>query len=223
MWDREYRHLKAIPSSDRTSPAKALRLFRELFDLHEAADVLDAGCGPGRNSAYLAAEGCNVTAVDFCDIALARTAAAVTALRPKIGGRVSVVNADLNGAFPFKDNMFDLSIDSYLSCHFLDRKVIHSFWKEMARVTRPGGNIFSCVFTTRDEYYRHSLRETTGRLPYVTDPANGISKRLYTEGEFRSLIGRHFDIRYFTRFAFYDMVLEKRYLRELFVVAATPI
>ena len=46
---------------------KALKLIK-IKDLH---DVLDLGCGKGRNSLFFAANGLNVTAMDISDEALA--------------------------------------------------------------------------------------------------------------------------------------------------------
>jgi SAM-dependent methyltransferase len=221
LWDREYTQLNAIPSSARSLPSKALQLFAEILKFETLESVLDAGCGPGRNAVYFARKGCNVTAVDFCHSALVRTSAAVAA--SGVSDRVSIVSADLNQPFPFLDAQFDLVVDSYLSCHFLDDKVIAAYWNEMARVVRPDGFVFSSVFTTDDQYYQYSLRETCGELPFVTDPANGITKRLYTDEEFKNVIRTSFDILHFVRFEFSDTVLGQAYMRQLFVVMATPI
>src|SRR4029450_8873368 len=61
---------KVIPSSTRALPSKALLLFSEILDFKRINRVLDAGCGIGRNSVYLAQKGCEVHAVDISRIAL---------------------------------------------------------------------------------------------------------------------------------------------------------
>src|SRR2546426_830104 len=65
LWDQEYDKFQVIPSSTRPLPSKALLLFEHCLPLSESADVLDAGCGTGRNAVYLARRGCRVTALDF--------------------------------------------------------------------------------------------------------------------------------------------------------------
>src|SRR5438067_3315020 len=72
VWDREYTTYKVIPSSTRSLPSKALVLFSELIGFQNKLKVLDAGCGIGRNSVYLAKKGCEVHAVDFSEAALSQ-------------------------------------------------------------------------------------------------------------------------------------------------------
>ncbi len=57
--------MKVIPSSTRMLPSKALVLFSEILGFKNLHNVLDAGCGIGRNSIYLAQKGCEIHAVDF--------------------------------------------------------------------------------------------------------------------------------------------------------------
>src|SRR5260370_19457065 len=64
LWEEEYGHLQVIPSSTRKLPSKALTLFSELLELSNPRRALDAGCGNGRNSVYLAQKGWQVDAVD---------------------------------------------------------------------------------------------------------------------------------------------------------------
>src|ERR1051326_4638567 len=70
LWDREYDVLRVIPSSTRTLPSKPLLLFSELLNFQKMDRVLDAGCGIGRNTIYLAQKGCRIDAVDLSAAAL---------------------------------------------------------------------------------------------------------------------------------------------------------
>ena len=221
LWQREYEQLHAIPSSNRYNPSKALQLLSEHLCYSNFSQVLDLGCGPGRNSAYLAAKGCNVTGVDFCQAALSM--ASDVALTPAVEGRMKVINADCNSIFPFHSDSFDFVVDSYLSCHFLEDDTLLKFWDEVARVLNPEGYIYSTVFSVEDEYYQFALKSTHGAYPFVTDPANGITKRLYSEQEFKKLLQIHFDITHFISYEFTDQVLGKSYMRKLFVAAGKPL
>src|SRR5215468_10681713 len=73
VWNREYSSIRAIPSSTREEPAKALVLFADLMGLAGNIHILDAGSGNGRNAVFLARRGCDVTAVDFSKEALSET------------------------------------------------------------------------------------------------------------------------------------------------------
>src|SRR5260221_680249 len=131
LWDLEFRVKHAIPSSTRLEPAKALQLFSEILSLGPPMKVLDAGAGNGRNAVYLAKKGCDVTAVDFSDFALAETRRRVTEAR--LQSRVTVVRHFMDDPVPFADESYDFILDSYVFCHFLRAEIATNFWQDMAR------------------------------------------------------------------------------------------
>ena len=211
-WDLEFRVERAIPSSTRVEPARALLLFSEILGLSTPAKVLDAGCGNGRNTVYLAKRGCQVTAVDFADFPLAETRRRVA--EAGLAHSVSVVQHSLVDSVPFPDESFDFILDSYVFCHFLQNDIGQRFWREMARTTKLGGHLLSVVFSRDDEYYAR-LQKYDDAL--VCDPANGIWKRLYSERDIKDFFSRQFELKYFSRFEFSDTVLGSRYRRILFI------
>src|SRR5260370_25874066 len=96
--NREYASIKAIPSSTREQPAKALVLFADLLGFSNGARVLDAGCGNGRNSVFLAQRGCRVTAVDFSEEAVNETKRT-----PRLAGqerKIDVLDAFIGDPLP---------------------------------------------------------------------------------------------------------------------------
>jgi SAM-dependent methyltransferase len=214
-WEREYVDLQVIPSSTRQLPSKALTLFSELIDYSRIKSVLEPGCGTGRNAIYLAHKGCQVTAVDFSLVALGKLIE--RARKEKIGERILPCFADLSCRFPFGDESFDLCVDSYMFCHFTDDERIHHYWSEIRRVTRLGGLIYSSVFAEDDAYYCEFAHDHN----IATDPNNGITKKLYSEREIRTVLCRYFSLRYFVKFEFADVVLGKTFTRRLYVLLLT--
>jgi SAM-dependent methyltransferase len=217
LWDREYGSLKVIPSSTRALPSKALVLFSEILDFKSMRDVLDAGCGIGRNSTYLAQKGCNVHAVDYSDTALKVLDNA--AIKLGVREKIRTYNCKLGETFPFETNAFDLVLDSYVFCHFTDDGIRQNYRKELNRVTRPGGIVFSSIFSFEDQYYKKILEKGGGKHNLVTDPNNGITKRLYTEQEIRDFFSIDFEILYSIKFEFDDIVLAKTYRRSILALA----
>jgi SAM-dependent methyltransferase len=211
-WEQEYSHLQIIPSSTREFPSKALTLFSELIDYRTRRDVLEPGCGTGRNAIYLARKGCRVTAVDFSPIALRKLAE--RARLASVEQQILPCFADLSHRFPFGDECFDLCVDSYVSCHFIDDESIRHYWSQVRRVTRTGGLIYSCVFAEDDGYYREFAREDD----IVIDPNNRIAKKLYREKEIKAILCRYFSLRYFAKFEFTDVVLDRHFIRRLYVL-----
>lgn len=219
LWDREYLELQVIPSSLRREPSRSLVLLEEALDLRPGLRVLDAGCGGGRNAAYLVSKGCRVHAVDFSDAALAIARAAVQQSGPTT---VSFVQADLALSFPFGSNSVDRLIDSYFFCHALLPASREHFEKEFRRVLTAEGLLFSVVFATDDEYYaRFPVAEKEiGRL--VVDPHNGIAKCLYTLPEAKKLFGSSFRLKHFQPFEFEDVALGEAVTRRTFVSIWQP-
>ena len=94
--------------------------------LHDAARILDAGCGPGGNGAWLAHHG-DVVGVDRSDDALRFVRARRPATRP--------VRASVDG-LPFADDSFDVAVSiTVVTCVPDDARAV----AELGRVLRPGG------------------------------------------------------------------------------------
>jgi SAM-dependent methyltransferase len=90
--------------------------------------ILDAGCGPGGNGAWLARHG-DVVGVDLAPEGLAY----VRERRPEIRPAQASI-AEL----PFTDGTFDVSVEvTVVTCVRDDLSAV----RELARVTRPGGTV----------------------------------------------------------------------------------
>jgi ubiquinone/menaquinone biosynthesis C-methylase UbiE len=215
-WDKEYNNYKVIPSSTRTLPSKALTLFSELLQFHRNLKVLDAGCGIGRNAVYLAQKGCEVHAVDFSDAALQQLNS--LAKREGVANKISSYKHPLEEPFPFTDNSFDIALDSYVFCHFTNANLQLHYRDELHRVTKPGGTIFSSLFSVTDEYYAEILKKQGHGGKIVIDPNNGITKQLYTEADVKMFFSERFDIQYFVEFQFQDIVLGTPFRRNIFAL-----
>lgn len=213
-WDSEFGSIRAIPSSTRIEPAKALVLFSELLNIGAPMKVLDAGTGNGRNAIYLAKRGCEVTALDFSEFVLNEALSRAT--EAGLSEKIAIVRHSLPERTPFPEKHFDLVLDAYLTCHFLRNDIWERFWSEMHRITKSGGRLFSVVFSSEDEYYRRLLKDSPdGSL--VCDPANGIWKRLYSDQQIRSIFIERFALEYLAKFEFTDNVFGKPYRRVVFI------
>jgi 2-polyprenyl-3-methyl-5-hydroxy-6-metoxy-1,4-benzoquinol methylase len=98
---------------------------------------LDAGCGHGAETLWLAANGWEVTAVDFSASALAHARSTAEALGPNIAGRITWVEGDLAAWTPPR-NHFDLVV----CLHVHVAGSVDEMVRRMASGVAPGGTLF---------------------------------------------------------------------------------
>lgn len=141
------------------------------------ASVLDAGCGTGRMSRYLADRGCTVRGIDLS----AGMVAAARRFQPDLGFAVASLNA-----LPFADAEFAGVLLWYSTIHTPPAgqpTILH----EAARVLRPGGHVL--VAFQRGEgvrevvgYRRHGHDVTLHRHLFTADEvANHLASAGLTE------------------------------------------
>lgn len=138
----------------------------------DAGRVLDLGCGSGRLTVALAAQGSDVTGCDLNVTALAgardRAAAA--------GVSLALVEADMNEPLPFSDGAFD-AVTSRLALMIADDPV--ATLREVARVLVPGGRVVTLLWSTLD------------RNPWFAEPRAAVQEVLGGDaGQFARAFGR---------------------------------
>ena len=119
-------------------------------------DVLDLGCGTGRHTAWLAAAGARVTAVDFSEEMLER------ARRKVPDTDVHIIIHDLHEPLPVEDASFDALVSGLVLEHIRDPR---AFFMEAHRVLRPGAR--AVVSAMHPAMF---LRDVRARF---TDPDSG--------------------------------------------------
>lgn len=212
-WDLEYLGSATIPSSSRTKPAHALVNVSKDLKL-SGKRVLDLGCGNGRNAVFLASQGCDVTAVDASGTALKLLQKSVRngAHRTKI----SAFQFDIRNALPFYDCEFDLVLDSYCLCHFLDFNELTKIIGECYRVLKFGGKLLTIQLSDQDRYYleRTESREQFGHISM--DPVNGIRKLHFHTESFIQTCAKDFSQHAPHKTRFLDSVNGVSYERDVF-------
>lgn len=137
---------QVAPKYDRTNTVMSLGndlLWRvattRAVDAHPGDRVLDLAAGTGVSSAALAKSGADVVAADFSPGMLNVARAHYGSVR-----NMSFAEADATN-LPFEDNEFDVVTISFGLRNVVDPKKALA---EMLRVTRPGGRIVICEFST---------------------------------------------------------------------------
>ena len=126
-WANNY---DTVINSTRDLEAKA---FREILLTIQFDDVLEIGCGTGKNTEWLLAKSKSIIAADFSEGMLAK---AKTKIDNKI---VQFIKTDVREQWLFNENSFDLISFSLVLEHIEN---IDFIFKEAKCVLKPGGFLY---------------------------------------------------------------------------------
>jgi ubiquinone/menaquinone biosynthesis C-methylase UbiE len=138
----------------------------------DGADVLELGCGTGKNTVWLAEHARSVVALDFSGGMLARA-------NERIGAapHVRFVEQDLRTRWTIPDESVDAVIGNLVLEHVAELAPVYA---EAARVLRRGGRLWLCEL--------HPERQRRGGQAHFTDAGSGeivhVAAHLHTVSEY---------------------------------------
>lgn len=146
--------------------------------------LLEIGCGPGRDAAFLSGSGFSVTAFDRQPVRdAARRAPEATFFR-----------ADLSRPLPFHNVAFDAAVAS-LSLHYLPWQETKEALAEIRRVLRPGSPFLFRVNATDDVNHGAGQGEPIEPNFYQAAPGSSAdTKRFFDEASVRDVVSGSFAI-----------------------------
>jgi|SRR5687768_5580965 ubiquinone/menaquinone biosynthesis C-methylase UbiE len=119
-------------------------------------EVLEIGCGTGKNTVWLAQQARRVIAMDFSPAMLARA-------RERVDEKnVEYLQHDVREAWPLPSRTVDVVVGNLVLEHVHDLAPVY---REAARVLRPGGALFFCEL--------HPYRQLRGGQAHFTDARTG--------------------------------------------------
>lgn len=137
FWDAKYETREMVSPLDFTHKA-----YSYLESIPEA-DILDIGCGDGRDALFFASKGFNVTAIDFSEQAVERVRAKNTSVR--------AIAMDIE-RMDFEPERFD-AVYAHLSLHYFDDPTTARIISDIHSYLRPGGFFFIKCKSTDDPLY----------------------------------------------------------------------
>lgn len=154
-----------------TNWANELPLFAEMCVKNyfpKTGKLLEIGCGQGRDAAFFASQGYDVTATDISDEAIKYA---------KEIAKVKFVQLDTAEGLPFEDESFDV-VYSYLALHYFDHETTKAIFADIHRVLKPGG-IFATVTNTIKDLEYNEAGWTKIEDNFYRDP-DGLPKRYFS-------------------------------------------
>ena len=152
--------------------------------------LLEVGCGPGANVWYMAREGFRAYGMDGSATAIQKAKRRLKAE----GLKARLVTGDINH-LPYPKHYFDAVIDNECLAHN-PRKNTEKILKEIQRVLKPNGLLYSRTFTS--QVYIGLTQKKIGPLEYthVSDGpfANRGFVRLMDKKGIKELYGQFFKI-----------------------------
>jgi ubiquinone/menaquinone biosynthesis C-methylase UbiE len=137
----------------------------------ENREVLELGCGTGKNTVFLAEHAQQVVAMDFSEGMIAR------AHQRLVTSNVRFLRHDVREVWPVASASVDVVVGNLILEHVHDLAVV---FFETARVLRPGGQVFFCEL--------HPYRQLTGGQAQFTDPRTGervqVTAHVHTVSEY---------------------------------------
>ncbi|MBP6925983.1 MAG: methyltransferase domain-containing protein [Candidatus Pacebacteria bacterium] len=224
FWDNEYKDPQILsindePQSDVIRFIKWLR--KDMFyDLHEK-QVLDLGCGTGRNIRYLASEfNCSGYGYDFSNeaIKIAQNNLANAIPRPS----VVFEERSIGDVLPLADNSIDIVLD-ITSSNSLSPDERNIYLAEVSRVLKPGGYFFVRTLTRDGDRNAQNLLSMFPGEHYDTyvHPDLGITERVFREKDFCELYEMYFDVLFLKKQTGYQRRGSQSYKRRYLVAYLT--
>lgn len=138
-------------------------------------DVVELGCGTGKNTEWLAAQARSLLAIDFSEGMLMRALERLAGLG--LTERVRFVRHDVRVPLPAGDASADVVVGNLVLEHV---QHLAPVFAEAARVLRPGGRLWFCEL--------HPFRQWRGGQAHFTDLATGetvhVAAHVHTMSEY---------------------------------------
>lgn len=199
-WDREYRNPLLVTKKDGPQ-ADTLRFLKFLKKEQkykvEGRNILDLGCGTGRNANYLADKGNNVIGIE-----ISKTAIDLAKTRAKdLGVIVDYRIGDIGEKYEIEDNSIDIVLD-VTSSNSLDEKGRENYLNEVNRVLKTGlnaraGGYFFVRALAKDgnKNVKNLLKQSPGREydTYIIKEIR-LTERVFSRDDFIKTYSKYFKI-----------------------------
>ncbi len=214
IWDREYRNPKLVTKKEEPQN-DTLRFFKFLKKERkyrlEDRNILDLGCGTGRNSNYLADLSNKVTGIE-----ISKTAIDLAKKRAKeLGVDVDYKLGDIGTNYDIASDSIDVILD-VTSSNSLNEKSREIYLSEMNRVLKREGYIFiRALCKDGNKNVKNLLKNSPGREydTYIIKEI-GLTERVFSRDDFVKTYSKYFKILHLEKKTSYTTFDNRVYKRD---------
>lgn len=177
-WSEEYKR-QGIPSSFRKDPTKPVVEFISWLKLRNfnGLKAADIGCGLGRNSFYLAAQGFEVTGIEL----LEENVKAINEEAQSKHLPIHAFSQDASSDWPIAINSLDIAIDVFCYKHIVNKEKQLNYRSELWKSLKSDGFYFLSLASEKDGFYGPLIETSPDpKNKLIIDPHSNIPSFLYS-------------------------------------------
>ncbi len=168
-----------------TGPTILALEAHELIKNNSITNILELGCGQGRDSLFFANFGHNVIATDISENAINSV--------KKIKNEQNIENLELHlhdtlNPFNFTDLKFEL-IYSNLALQFFNLKQLSGILSNIKKIMKPNSFFLFSTKKSGDKYFNFGNKLSENSFEY-----NGITRFFFNKSELENILKNHFTI-----------------------------
>lgn len=187
VWEAEHANQGTLPTMAHVDPTSGVIFFVEYLKNKlgiQSGRIVDIGSGKSRNSVYLAEQGFQVDGLEYIQMAI--DTAVKLAKERGVANKTHFRLAEMDSAWPFSDETFDVAIDSFSSIDIETKEGREICRDEMFRTLKKGSYALVTVCSTDDEWEKELIAQHPGLEPNSCIwPQNGKFQKDYNEPELR--------------------------------------
>lgn len=176
VWDNVY---KKNTSFFGVEPSNFASISYKRMKENNVKEILELGCGQGRDSLFFASKGMMVKTLDYSKVAIDD----LTKQAMNKGLPMKAIVCDARSGMPFRDNEFDAVYSHmFFNMHFT-RANLRFLFDEVKRVLKPDGMHLFSVRNDKDNLYAKGKQIADG----IYD-INGFQIRFFTKNDIEALL-----------------------------------
>lgn len=180
-WDRLYSKKNYFG----TGPTKLAKIAESIIKNNTVTNMLEIGCGQGRDALYFSQLGYKVCALDISEKAINYVNEMKKSLDVK---NLTTLIHDIEKPLNHSNESFDF-VYSNLALQFFDTDRLQKNFNNISAVMKKNSLFLFSTKKEGDKYYNYGVRINDHAFEY-----EGITRYFYTEDMLREILSKKFDI-----------------------------